>query len=294
MFLLSIIIPVYNAERTIARTLNSLNKLCSESKGVTQVVIVNDGTTDASISIAREMQPALSSLTLAIVEQDNQGLASARNTGLHHATGEWIFLLDADDELAFDPVPLIRDNPGASALAFSIEYHKDSKRKKLKHPASVNLKNHLDIFTTHNALTVSSIIFKRQHVRSFFDTALFSLEDWHFWMMNPLIFEDVKILAEVTLAIIHLHETNMSANAGKMGVYRQRVAENIIESFNNRLTRKQRNNLLIQARIGMIQQGLRMPLKAFLPFPCSIELYTRFIIYFLLREKTAKFGFYGN
>lgn len=88
----SIIIPVYNVEKYIKECLDSvLNQTYKDY----EVIVVNDGTKDNSIEIAKEYP-------FKIINQKNQGLSVARNTGVKHAKGEYILFLDSDDYLEKD------------------------------------------------------------------------------------------------------------------------------------------------------------------------------------------------
>ncbi len=88
----SIIIPVYNVEEYIEKCLESVKNQTYKDY---EVIIVNDGTKDNSMEIA-EKYP------FTIISQENQGLSVARNTGVKHATGEYILFLDSDDYLEKD------------------------------------------------------------------------------------------------------------------------------------------------------------------------------------------------
>ena len=83
----SIIIPVYNVEKYIGKCLSSI---ANQTYKDYEVIVVNDGTQDNSIAIA-EKYP------VKIINQKNQGLSVARNTGVKHATGEYLIFLDSDD-----------------------------------------------------------------------------------------------------------------------------------------------------------------------------------------------------
>lgn len=94
----SVIIPVYNCERYISETLQSVfDQALSDFQ--LQIIAVDDGSTDGSLAIMEEIAEHRSNM---IVESiPNSGSASApRNHGLEIATGEYVFFLDADDKLA--------------------------------------------------------------------------------------------------------------------------------------------------------------------------------------------------
>lgn len=89
---ISIIIPVYNCEQSIEPSIRSIQKQTIKEL---EIICVNDGSTDRSAEVIRQLQEEDSRIIL--YEQDNQGSGAARNSGLDHASGEFIAFLDADD-----------------------------------------------------------------------------------------------------------------------------------------------------------------------------------------------------
>lgn len=90
MKLVSVIIPVYGAEKYIAATLQSL---LTQTYGNFEALIIDDGSPDRSIEICQQFTDP----RIKIINQKNRGLAGARNTGIRQATGEYLAFLDADD-----------------------------------------------------------------------------------------------------------------------------------------------------------------------------------------------------
>lgn len=96
--LLSIIIPSFNCEAWLARAVRSALLLGGEDA---EVIVVDDGSTDHTPALCSELRAG--NPKLRVIRRANGGLSAARNTGIEAATGEFIFLLDADDEaIAFD------------------------------------------------------------------------------------------------------------------------------------------------------------------------------------------------
>ena len=93
---IGIVIPVYNKERFISNTLDSINNLITKPD---EVIIIDDGSTDNSLEL-------ITNLTLnknyKIISQKNQGVSSARNNGIKLCTSDYILFLDADDILRQD------------------------------------------------------------------------------------------------------------------------------------------------------------------------------------------------
>lgn len=94
--LFSIIVPVYNKSATLPRCLSSI---FSQSTSDFEIIIVDDGSTDNSCIVAKELLEVKREIHYRIVKQKNQGAGSARNTGVEIANGQYIVFLDADDYL---------------------------------------------------------------------------------------------------------------------------------------------------------------------------------------------------
>ena len=90
--LISLIIPLYNAEKYVAETIESA--LQQSYKNI-EIIIIDDGSTDSSFSVAESYK----SDNILVVKQTNKGASAARNHGLRLAKGEYIQFLDADDIL---------------------------------------------------------------------------------------------------------------------------------------------------------------------------------------------------
>lgn len=88
----SVIIPAYNAELYIAETLNSV---LAQSFTDLEVIVVDDGSTDRTARIVGAI--ASRDGRVSLVVQQNAGVATARNTGIQAARGQWLAFLDADD-----------------------------------------------------------------------------------------------------------------------------------------------------------------------------------------------------
>ncbi len=90
--LVSVIIPVYNGERFLEQTVNSV---LAQTYQNFEILIVDDGSTDRSVDIATSI--ASRDDRISIHQQRNRGVAAARNYAIHRARGEYIAPLDADD-----------------------------------------------------------------------------------------------------------------------------------------------------------------------------------------------------
>lgn len=102
---ISIIIPVFNAEKYIVRCLESIE---NQSYRDYEVIIVNDGSTDSSLSIISEF--ARNKEYIKIVNQKNRKAAAARNTGIENAIGQYIAFIDSDDYVHADYLRVLYEN----------------------------------------------------------------------------------------------------------------------------------------------------------------------------------------
>lgn len=102
--LISIIVCVYNTEKYIAKCLKSI---CAQTYANIEIIVVNDGSTDKTAMIINEWQEKDERIVL--VQQENKGLAVARNVGLDISRGEYIGFVDADDYIEKDMFQILYD-----------------------------------------------------------------------------------------------------------------------------------------------------------------------------------------
>jgi len=104
--LVSIIIPIYNVEKYIQQCLESV--ICQTHKNL-EILCVDDCGQDASIDIVRSHMIKDTRIKL-ISHAMNQGLACARNAGIEHATGDYIYFLDSDDFISSESIESMLDS----------------------------------------------------------------------------------------------------------------------------------------------------------------------------------------
>lgn len=112
--LISIIVPTYNVEKYIRTCIESI--LAQTYRNI-EVIIVNDGSTDQSLAVISDL--ICSHHNIKVINQKNQGLSVARNTGIDAATGKYIAFVDADDKIKPDFVSSlyqIADKTGADIV----------------------------------------------------------------------------------------------------------------------------------------------------------------------------------
>ena len=100
--LVSVIVPIYNVAPYLIRCLDSI---ANQTYHNLEVLLIDDGSTDDSGQIAMEYADCHPKFQ--VIQQKNQGLSGARNTGIMHATGEWLYFVDSDDEILPDTITLL-------------------------------------------------------------------------------------------------------------------------------------------------------------------------------------------
>lgn len=99
---ISVVIPLYNKEKSIAQSLKSvLNQAYTHF----EIVVVDDGSTDKSVEEVR----SIGDDRIQLLGQSNAGPSKARNTGVKNSKGDWIVFLDADDELLPDALSIFAE-----------------------------------------------------------------------------------------------------------------------------------------------------------------------------------------
>lgn len=111
MNMISVVIPLYNKERSIVSTIESV---LAQTYKDWELIIVDDGSTDNSLEVVRSFIKSLApSFVMRVIHKENGGVSSARNRGIQEAKSEYVALLDADDlwdkEYLSEQVKMTRD-----------------------------------------------------------------------------------------------------------------------------------------------------------------------------------------
>jgi len=182
--MISIVIPLYNKEKYIFKTLNSI--LSQDFKNF-EVIIVDDGSTDSSLEIISEFKDD----RIKVISVNNGGVSSARNLGIKQAKYSWIALLDADDfwdkSYLTQSMKIVKRFPEIKIVATN--YYKVFPSK------SIISHNSRDGFVMNYfdfpCITSSSVIIKKDVFDSvgLFDTRLKYGEDQHLWFRIAAAFK---------------------------------------------------------------------------------------------------------
>jgi len=210
----SIVIPVYNAEKYLRECIESA--LNQTYKNI-EVIAVNDGSTDDSLKILNEFSNRIS-----IISKKNGGTASALNTGIRHMKGEWFKWLSADDslypnaieELIFEAKKLENKK---NCILYSNYDIINSESKVIKQFIEPNY-NELTTFDFNTLLldhyigngTTSLIHKKALDEYGLFDENIGGFEDYELWLRFCLLHNCRLHLIPKILAKYRVHETQLT------------------------------------------------------------------------------------
>ncbi len=146
MVKVSVIIPFYNVEKYLSNTLSSV--LAQEFENL-EVILINDGSTDQSESIANKFVDSNKNITL--FSQDNKGVGAARNAGIQNANGKYLLFLDSDDYLEVKAIETLFkrcDALNLDVLMFDAETVFDENLSDFKIPVNYSRSNeYADVYT---------------------------------------------------------------------------------------------------------------------------------------------------
>lgn len=180
----SIVMPAFNAERLIAETIQSVQTQTFENW---ELLVVDDGCTDGTSQVVETFS---ADPRIRLLRQKNGGVASARNTALKSARGEWIAFLDADDVWCKDKlseqIKAVEQQPKTN-LVFTNYYLWDGERdlelrfKSGKKFPCCDFERRLIFF---NLFGMSSVLVRRDALERVgeFDQQVAPAEDWDLWL----------------------------------------------------------------------------------------------------------------
>jgi glycosyltransferase involved in cell wall biosynthesis len=217
---ISVIIPVYNSERTILRTLESVRK---QSFQDFEIIIVDDGSSDDSVLKINSFVSSNPELEIKLIIKENGGVSTARNAALRIARGTWMALLDSDDEWLphklTKQIEIISSDLSIDFLGTNRngEHRNRFIFKKFKH--LTQLSSHLLLYK--NFFVTPSVLFKRSILDTigFFDENMRYGEDVNFYIRISNIFNCVLLNESLVITGAgkpHFGHSGLSSNLNKM------------------------------------------------------------------------------
>ena len=228
MSTISVIVPAYNAERTILETINSVQQ---QTFSDFELIVINDGSTDRTL----ELLHTVNDPRLKVFSYPNGGLSVARNRGITQASGEFIAFLDADDLWTPDKLELqlaaLRQHPKAG-VAYSWNYCMDEKGEFFYADNSNFFTGNIyaQLLLENFIVNGSNCLIRRQAVESVgeFDPAVAGSADWDYWLRLALHWPFV--LVPKHQVFYRMSSGSMSANVEFMERCNLRVIEKAFQA----------------------------------------------------------------
>lgn len=192
---LSIIVPVYNVEKYLPKCLESLIKQTLKD---IEIICVNDGSMDNSLAILKEF--ASKDSRIRIIDNQHQGVAKTRNTGIEQSTGEYIGFVDSDDYIDIDFFEKLYNSATKSNSDIAIA-------SILKHKNFFNIYN-AKYTKEEIAITIQDKIKLCEDKKHFFFYAWNKIYHSGFIKENNIKFSEGQIYEDVMFAIKALYYSN--------------------------------------------------------------------------------------
>jgi GT2 family glycosyltransferase len=223
MPIISVILPVYNGERTIKETMDSvLNQTFLDF----ELIVINDGSQDSTLEVVSRIVDS----RLKVFSYANAGLAATRNRGISHAIGEYISFIDADDFWTSDKLEAqfkaLQANPQA-AVAYSWTDWIDESGQFLRSGGHITVNG--DVYAKlllRDFIESGSNPLIRKHALAEvggFDESLAAVEDWDMWLRLAAQYEFVCVPSPQIL--YRVSSNSMSSNIWKMEAGSLRIIE---------------------------------------------------------------------
>lgn len=164
----SIVVPVYNVEKYLSKCLDSL---IQQTLKEIEIIVVNDGATDNSAQIIEEY--AQKDLRIKVVNQVNQGLSAARNSGIEVVTAQYITFLDSDDWLDVDFIEKLYQAAKNNNADIAVGGMKRQREKSFKYRLNfkkeevyTNLQDKLDICRIPDCCYACGKLFRKELIQN--------------------------------------------------------------------------------------------------------------------------------
>lgn len=248
---LSIIIPVYNGEKYIDRCLESI---LSQDNGKLEIILINDGSRDNSAELCDKY--ASSYPFVKCIHKANGGVSSARNAGLEAVTGDYVWFVDVDDEIADGAIDVIFSSPEAPLTVYDFCTVTDGV---MSTPLLNNVDHVCEIDSLDNFFDeyIFSYRLSNSPCNKVYSTRLISdggitfnediriSEDLLFNLLCFKALDRVLVRSQCIYKYIMVSDSAMHSKNQKVFEYQKMIADVVKKEFNSALTREKLEQFLL-------------------------------------------------
>ena len=225
----SIIVPVYNAKPWVQQCVEAVAAQ-NEGGELCEMLLVDDGSTDGSAAVCRQMAERYP--WVHCFSESNSGPATARNLGMDHAQGEYLWFVDADDQIAPDALQAlsrcIEANNHPDAICFNYRYvHADSHADVADFTTEATIAPAIDIALTRVKIFAWNRIHRREAIAGVrWPDGLINTEDYYF---SLTALTRIKSLVTLPQVLYYYNCTNPNSTL------RTRNVRNVVRNRNHTL-----------------------------------------------------------
>ena len=253
-FSVSVIIPTFNRIEFLSHALDSV---FSQSYEATEIIVVDDGSTDHTVE---KLSPAYPSVRF--LRQENQGVSAARNLGIIKAENPWIALLDSDDRWAPEKLDRqinhLSQNPSLRAVHTGEKWIRNG--KEINIPASLDkTKDGLWERSLEKCIICPSSVLLHQSVFEkigTFDPSLAICEDYDFWL-RLLLTHKIGLIEEPLVHKYGGHPDQLSMSTWGLDRFRVQSLEKISTFGHIKPSQKAQINETIFRKTDLLIQGFK-------------------------------------
>ena len=210
--LLSIVVPVYNRASLVVRTLDSM--AASEYRPL-EILLVDDGSFDDSLAVCRQWAEAHreEGLSIEVLNEPHRGGNAARNVGLKHCRGDYVFFFDSDDLFcgdALDDVAAAVSSEDADMLFLPVVQEKDGRAQVRAYQPKASLSLHV----LNSMFSTESMVFRRAWLMELggWNEQVTVWQDWELGARALMHHPRIQWLCERTYHRVLLHPQSVTGH----------------------------------------------------------------------------------
>lgn len=211
--LLSVIIPVYNSEKYIEETINSV---LNQTYQNFEIIIVDDCSTDDSCKIIENLNDE----RIRLIKLDkNSGVAVARNIAIENANGQYIAFLDSDDIWIRNKLQLqIEQMKEGVSFSYTAIGMIDEKNQIIKEHVSIPIECTYKLLQKNTLIATSTVVLDQNYIKDFKMPNMRSGQDYATWMM---ILREGIVAHGINKPLVFYRKRNSSLSSNKMKSVKQ-------------------------------------------------------------------------